>query len=148
MTRYRLEMNEEQARTVIDALDFWMRMRIGQWEELTDLCLEPTPDSFKAIEKYYENRETANEKLFEARRIVMPELTKNASWGVYKFPETERAFNVMKAVRSCIAWHKNPNGGYLVIYDKPMAVNVTEPMPKCEAIEDAEGHKTADAVSD
>lgn len=91
MTRYRLEMNEKQARMVIDALDFWMRMRIGQWEELTDLCLEPTQDM---IEKYCENREAANEKLFEARQIVMPELTKNASWGVYKFPETERAFNV------------------------------------------------------
>ena len=38
--KYRLEMNEAQARTVIAALDFWMRMRIGQWDELADLCIK------------------------------------------------------------------------------------------------------------
>ena len=67
----------------------------------------------------------------------MPELSRNASWGVYKFEETERAFNILKAVGRDIVWHNNLQGGYEVIYDRPMAINVEEEMPKCEAIDDA-----------
>jgi len=134
MTKYRLEMNEEQARTVIAALDFWMRMRIGQWGELAELCLQWEAET---VDESLDKRDALNEKLFEARKIVMPELPKNASWGVYKFEETERAFNVLKAVRSAIAWHKKPNGGITVDFDRPRAINVTEEMPKCEVVDDA-----------
>lgn len=145
MTRYRLEMNEEQARTVIAALDFWMRMRLGQWRELAELCIDWEPGH---IEENCLQRDELEDALSDARKIVMPDLPRNASWGVYKFENTERAFNILKAVRSCIAWHNNPQGGYEVIYDRPFAINVTEEMPKCEVVEDATGHKTADNGTD
>ena len=132
--KYRLEMNEEQARTVIAALDFWMRMRIGQWEELVELCL---PCDYKHIDEWCKKRDDAELLIMSVRDKVMPELPYNASYGVYKFEETERAFNVMKAVRSAIAWHNHPEGGYEVIYDRPMAINVAEEMPKCEVVSDA-----------
>jgi hypothetical protein len=78
----------------------------------------------------------------QLRQIAIPALKRNESWGVYKFPETERAFNVMKAVRSCIAWHKVPKGGITVNFDRPHPVNVAEKMPKCEVVEDAGQDKT------
>lgn len=140
MTRYRLEMNEKQARTVIAALDFWMRMRIGQWDELADLCIEcdyQNDEDFSAYwEAYRDKRDEVSKRLYQARQIAMPELTRNASWGVYEFENTERAFNILKAVRSCIAWHNNPKGRYEVIYDRPRAINVTEEMPTCEVVDD------------
>ena len=145
MTRYRLEMNEEQARTVIAALDFWMRMRIGQWDELRKLCWNF--GNIVGTQEYETKRDAIDEKLMEARQIAMPELTRGASWGVYKFPCTERAFNVLKAIRSARAWHNNPNGGWTVDYDRPRAINVSEEMPVCEVVTDAKGHKAADTVS-
>lgn len=135
MTRYRLEMNEEQARTVIAALDFLMRMRIGQWDELRHLCWNF--GNTAGTQEYETKRNAIDEKLMEVRQIVMPDLPRNGSWGVYKFENTERAFNILKAVRSCIAWHKNPKGGYEVIYDRPRAINVPEEMPRCEVVKDA-----------
>lgn len=134
--KYRLEMNEEQARTVIAALDFWMRMRIGQWDELADLCIECDYQNEDDFSAYSEKRDEVRKRLFQARQIAMPELTRNASWGVYKFESTERAFNILKSVRSAIAWHYNPQGGYEVIYDRPRAINVTEKMPVCEVVDD------------
>ena len=137
MTKYKLEMNEKQARTVIAALDFLMRMRIGQWDELADLCIECDYQNDNDFSEYMDKRDEVIKRLFQARQIAMPELTRGASWGVYKFENTERAFNILKAVRSCIAWHNNPQGGYEVIYDRPRAINVTEEMPRCEVVEDA-----------
>ena len=136
MTKYRLEMNEEQARTVIAALDLAIRIRLGQWNEIVEQCLECDYDD---IDEYLKRKEDAVYILEQAREIVMPELKGKmmaCSYGVYKFDYTERAFNVLKAVRSCIAWHENPQGGYEVIYDRPRAINVNEGMPKCEVVED------------
>lgn len=143
--RYRLEMNEEQARIVIAALDFLMRMRIGQWDELRKLCW--VFGNTAGTQEYETKRDAIDERLMEARQIAMPDLPRGGSWGVYKFPETERAFNVLKAVRSAIAWHKKPDGGITVDFDRPYPVNVAEEMPVCEVVEDAKGHKTANAVS-
>lgn len=137
MTKYRLEMNEAQARTVISALDFLMRMRIGQWDELADLCMDCDYQDEDDFSAYRNKRDELSKRLFQARQIAMPDCPRGGSFGVYKFEGTERAFNVLKAVRSCIAWHENPKGGYEVIYDRPHAINVTEEMPRCEVVEDA-----------
>ena len=138
MTKYRLEMSEEQARTTIAALDLAIRIRLGQWNEIVEQCLECDYDD---IDEYLKRKEDAVYILEQAREIAMPELAGKmmaCSYGVYKFDYTERAFNVMKAVRSCMAWHENPQGGIEVIYDRPSAVNVTEEMPRCEVVEEGD----------
>ena len=132
--KYTLTMNEEQARITMDALDLYMRLRIGQWDELRKQCWQVEVCDACTYEM---KRDAVEEKLMEARQIIMPELTRGASWGVYKFPCTERAFNVLKAIRSARDWHNNPKGGYEVIYDRPRAINVSEEMPVCEVTEDA-----------
>lgn len=142
MMKYVLTMNEEQAQTVLSALDFYMRMRMGQWDELRMLCFQaPVLTADDSISKYRTLSDIIDEKLFEVRQIVMPELTRGASFGVYKFENTERAFNVLKAIRSARAWHRNQKGGYERIYDRPMAIHVREEMPQCEVVEDAEEGK-------
>ena len=138
MTKYVLTMTEAQARMMIAALDFFSRMKMGQFGELIDLVMPITPGT---VDNYLSRKECAEQVLLAVRNILMPDLrgmnSLAGSYGVYRSEDTERVFNAMLAIRSCIAWHKNPQGGYEVIYDRPRAINVTEEMPKCEVVEDA-----------
>jgi len=128
-TKYVLKMqNEDQARTVVAALDFWIRMRIGQWKELVDLCLHFDKEN---IEEWCQRRDEAELLIMGVRDKVMPELRDNAFYGVFRFPETERALNLLKAVRSAIAWHNKPEGGWTVDFDRPMVMEVKEDLPEC-----------------
>ena len=143
MTKYRLEMTEEQARTTIAALDLAIRIKLGQWGQLVEHCMEWEPSK---TDEWCERRDKAERVLLEARNIVMPELrdmnSLHGSHGVYAKEETERAYNVLLAVRSCLAYHNKPEGGYTVDFRKPMDIYVREEMPKCEVVEDAKGHTT------
>lgn len=136
MTKYNLEMNEEQARTVIAALDLSMRIRLGQWKEIIEACMDFEPEK---IDEWCERSDKAEDILLQARKIVMPELTGGwgHSYGVYNREDTERAYNVLLAVRSCLAYHNKPEGGVTVDFREPMDIHVKEEMPKCEAVEDA-----------
>ncbi len=137
MTKYVLTMTEEQARITVAALDFATRVWLGQWKEIIECCL---PFEKGKLKEYCERTDEAAALLLQARNIVMPELREMnslaGSYGVYSSESTERAFNVLLAVRSCLAWHKKPEGGYTVDFRKPMAIHIAEPMPECEAVED------------
>lgn len=124
MAEYVLTMTEKQARLIMAALDFYMRMRIGQWREVIDLCL-PT----KADDNYKQRKGEAKKTLLDARAIVMPDLPNDiyATYSVFSFPETRQAYNALLSIRSCIAWHEYPEGGIGVIFDRPLG-----DAPKCE----------------
>jgi hypothetical protein len=142
MTKYRLEMNEKQARVTVAALDFSMRVWLGQWREIIECCMKFEPEK---LDEWCERRDEAETVLLQARKIIMPELTGcGHSYGVYNRPETERLYNVLLAVRSCLAYHEHPEGGYTVNFRKPMAIHVNEEMPKCEVVDDGKGRETAD----
>lgn len=135
MTRYRLEMNEEQARVTVAALNLAMRVWLGQWREIVECCMKYEPEK---LDEWCERRDEAENVLLQARKIVMPELTGWGNYyGVYNRPETERLYNVLLAVRSCLAYHDNPAGGTTVNFREPMAIYVNEEMPKCEVVENA-----------
>lgn len=133
MTKYCMTMTEGQAGLVIRALDFFSRMRIGQWHELIDLVL---PVNGGDIDEYCKRRDEAARILLEARDVLMPELSDmnslHGSYSVYMFDDARAAWHTLQAVRSCIAWHNNPKGGVTVDFDKPSG-----DAPKCEAVEDA-----------
>lgn len=146
MTKYRLEMNEKQARCVVGALNLAMRITLGQWREIIESCMKYEPDK---TAEWCERRDEAEAILMQARKIVMPELTGwGHSYGVYNRPETERLYNVVLAIRSCLAYHDHPEGGDTVNFRKPMSIYVNEEMPKCEVVDDGKGHKTADKGAD
>ena len=127
-------MNEEQARITVAALDFSMRVWLGQWREIIESCMKYEPEK---LDEWCERRDDAEAMLLQARKIVMPELTGwGHSYGVYNRPETERLYNVLLSVRSCIAYHKKPEGGDTVNFHRPMAMYIAEEMPKCEVFDD------------
>lgn len=134
-TKYVLEMDEEQARITIAALDFWMRMKLGQWKELIELCMSLA--DCESVEKYLERGEKAEKFLLQARKEIMPELSDSLyhSHGVYNSRDTTQGFNILRAVRSCIAWHRNPEGGWTVDFDKPVSMH-GEALPTCKTRED------------
>lgn len=132
MTKYCMTMTEEQARLVIRALDFFSRMRMGQWGELARLTPPPSNGN---IADYQAARDTVEDLLLQARDIVMPELRDMrsfySSYSVHKFDDSRAAWHTLQAIRSCIAWHNNPAGGWTVDFDKPSG-----DAPTVEALED------------
>lgn len=133
MTKYRMTMTEEQARLVIRALDFFSRMRMGQFAELIDLVISVKDGD---IDDYRKRRDEASRILLDARNVLMPELqimhSINSSYSVYKFEDSHAAWRTLQAIRSFIAWHNNPEGGVTVDFYKPSG-----DAPKCEAVDDA-----------
>ena len=132
MTRYCMTMTESQARLVIRALDFFSRMRMGQFTELIDLVL---PVKGVDIDDYVARREEAVRILLNARDVLMPDLrdmhSLHGSYSVYMFDDARAAWHTLQAIRSCIAWHNNPAGGVTVDFDRPSG-----DAPKCEAIDE------------
>lgn len=110
--RYTLELNEEQASTLQAALEFFARMRIGQWEELPRACLDIND------ERYAEKADFMKMHLLSARRICFPELsnTFGHSYGIGKFEDADRAWEIYTSIRHCVAWAHNPKGGLAVCY--------------------------------
>jgi hypothetical protein len=128
-------MTEEQARVTVAALNLAMRVWLGQWREIIECCMKYEP---KKMDEWCERRDEAENVLLQARKIVMPKLTGWwNSYGVYNRPETERLYNVLLAVRSCLAYHEQPESGTTVNFREPMAIYVNEEMPKCEVVENA-----------
>jgi hypothetical protein len=128
-------MNEEQARVTAAALNLAMRVRLGQFGEIVEQCMEWEPDK---TDEWCERREKAEAILLQARDIIMPDLRDMHSlaggYGVYAKEGTERLYNVLLAVRSCLAYHNKPEGGYTVDFRKPMTIYVNEDLPKCEVV--------------
>ena len=134
MTKYCMTMTEEQARLVIRALDFFSRMRMGQFGELIGLVL---PVSGGDIDDYVARRDEVERILLDARDVLMPDLrdmnSLHGSFGVYHFADSTRAFHALQAIRSCIAWHNNPAGGVTVEFNRPPG-----DAPRCEAVDDGQ----------
>ena len=119
-------MNEKQAKLVSKALELYTRLRIGQWRELIDLCVEFSD------EQYCEKRDILEPKLLDARKVAYPELNGiGHSYGVGKFEDADLAWEVHEVLRNKIAWTEHPEGGHTVNFDKPISFRGNE-LAKCE----------------
>lgn len=129
--KYLLDMDEEHAAIVQRALEFYSRMRMGQWQELIWLCLDMRDD--KASEK----RDFMETMLLVIRDQCYPELhhTFAHSYGVGNFQDADLAWEVYASIRHCAAWAKHPEGGWTVDFDEPMSFSGNE-IAKCVAIEE------------
>lgn len=123
-----LEVTMETARIIDRACDMYMRLRNGQFDEL----------SWEMSRKKHQHsvlfdREEFDNKLFEARQIIFPDLPKNSNYGVGKDHDGDMAYEVHEVIRYVLAYHEHPEGGYGVDFHEPMNWS-GEPMPKCEVI--------------
>ena len=126
--KYILTLTREQAQTVMDALELYARLRIGQFNRITELLLD-----VQNADDYCKRREIANDLLNIAACVIFG---KNA----YGQPECQkdnlhhRAWNIYAALRYKMAWHDHPEGGWTVCFDKPRPWG-GEPVPKCEVMD-------------
>lgn len=129
--KYVLEMNETQARILQKALEFYARVRNGQWREIPRICLDIND------KHWHEKMEDSILFLEGARKSVYPDLMKSLShsYGVGKFPDADMAWELYTTVRHCMAWAKNPDGGCTVDYDPPISMRGNE-IAKCTVKED------------
>lgn len=94
--KYNLQLTEEQARICSKACEFYARIRLGQFEEITWNFLDSkdNPDTF------IERRDKAEELLFEARKFIFPDLHgRGHSYGIGKFEDADRAFDIYQVLR-------------------------------------------------
>ena len=105
MGKYVLELNEEQARIVSQACEFFARIRMGQFQEIPFLCLSNDLDGVD----YCDKRDIANKYLLDARKAIYPELNGiGHSYGVGKFLDADRAFDVYQVLRYALGDQREP----------------------------------------
>ena len=128
MRKYILEMNEDQAQILTDALEFYARMSIGQWNELAELVLNLDDDEYVDKERKMVNR------LMKLRYIAFPDLPIDASYSVTSKPLACLAWELYTVVRHRIAWTNHPEGGMTVNFDPPISFTGV-PLAECKAVE-------------
>lgn len=127
MDAYTLTMDAETARVVSRACEFYARILMGQWEELSwEMILRD--------ETYAERRPVCEAFIERARMAAFPDLVRGQYYGVGHDRKADTAWQTHEVIRNAMAWHEHPEGGITVNFDKPMRVS-DAPMPKCEVQE-------------
>lgn len=104
----KLTLTEEQAKIVSLACEFYCRMRIGQWNEITYNFMDLKRDD------YCEARDAAESYLLQARYYVYPDLSGiGHSYGIGKFEDADIAYDVHQVLRHALGdsrmpWSMNP----------------------------------------
>lgn len=126
--KIKLTLNEEQARVIINALDLYTRINIGQIRAISDVFL------FRRKWNWDEFHFYAN----GLKKTLFPDLQENESYGVHssKVNESARiAWDIHQVLRHDISWFLNPNGGMTVNFDKPLKTS-WHAFPEVEIMED------------
>ena len=121
---YILAMSEEQAYVVEQAVELLARLKIGQFERITEMLLP-----IRGVEDYHARRATANDALRLAANLVLGR-------DAYNHPNSMkddvhcRAWDVYQMLRSTRCWHTNPEGGIACCFDTPRST-MGEQLPFC-----------------
>jgi len=94
----KLTLTEEQARVVARACEFYSRVKIGQFNEITWNLLTLNRDI--GSDDFCERRDNADKCLLEARKFIYPELHgAGHSYGIGKFKDADLSFDVYQVIR-------------------------------------------------
>ena len=126
--KYILELSREQAIMVKQACEMFARLKIGQFERITEMLLD-----VQNAKDYCERRDLAN-GLLKAVACIIFGSNKYGTLDVKKDRYHHRAWNIYAAIRYKMAWHDEPKGGWAVCFDEPYPYG-GEPVPKCTIVE-------------
>lgn len=116
---YVLTMNSDQAHTALKAIDLLMRLKLGQYREISFALLDVTKEDF------CHRRDLAETELKKAFDI----LYNGKKDGEWKDAEWYRLYNMYQAIRYQIHLAENPDSKGVDSYP-PMQLT-DEPMPDC-----------------
>lgn len=141
---YILEMTPETARIITKACELYARTIFGQVETVVDTIAEGIPlDRMPPHgdvafghewDEWLKRREEARIIADQIKRILMPEIPVNGSYGVGHHREADIAWEAYEVLRYTMAWHNHPEGGVTVNFYEPMKLT-DEPLPKCRVEE-------------
>lgn len=137
MSLYQLTLTETQLVVVQQALDMYFRVGMGQINEVAEHLVPPEQD----INVRCDRRDAAREFLRQAKLAAMPDLPVNAYYGIYsqQIDESNRiACDIHDVIRYCLAWQRQPEGGFGVAWDRP-ALKSGEPLPVLTCVEKQQG---------
>ncbi len=121
--KYLLEIDEDHARLLIEALDFYSRVHMGQLE----VIVEQHIDSFTDAEAYEKFRQTVS--LLKSDLGVH----QNGHWGIRSPKVIEGAkvaFDIQQIIRHRIAWDRHPEGGHTVNFGPLLKCSQSRSLPK------------------
>jgi hypothetical protein len=132
----KLVLGHGECLRLINALDFYSRMWIGQYERIEEhFRLGRTED----FENFDETRVLRERKLLEMRNLVMPgiaQLGLSGSYGIWS-PQTsdlaKSAYDMQQIIRHDLSWRLHPEGGSTVNFNAPM-LRGSMPRISCELI--------------
>ena len=134
---YTLTMTREQAQVAKDALELYARLKIGQFDRITEMLMD-----IRDVKDYCERSTVANEILRVAAGIVLGR-TAHGWPKCIRDDAHKRAWAMFMTIRSRMAWHDHPEGGIGCCYDEPYPWG-GEPVPGCKVI--VPGKEKADAT--
>lgn len=111
--KYILTLTREQAQVAQNALELYARLKIGQFDRITELMLD-----VRSVDEYCQRRDLANDLL----KIVACIIFGRNDYGQPKCEKDalhHRAWNIYTALRYQMAWHDRPEGGWGLHFDKP-----------------------------
>jgi len=123
-----LELNEAQARTILNALDAYSRIGCGQFKIVQEVVSDNWPD------QRWKGRDDADAGLSIAQVALFPELgSYHASYGIpnRKVPlEFRRAYDIKKHIQRPMAIAREPNPTFPTVDYDGAVLNVSdEPLP-------------------
>lgn len=117
-----LEMTEETAGCVYDALELYSRLGIGQFGPLLELARMGTLKHANGNEVSNDQLDEAEEHLKRFKQSLIG-MASNASFGIYSphvSPAVKQAWAVSKSIRHRLAWDRAPEGRLGTSHDEPM----------------------------
>lgn len=104
--KYVLTLDEHEAYVVSRACEFYLRVYLGQFSEISHELLLMQHDE---IHDWCERRDNAETYLYKAREYIYPELHgKGHSYGVGKFEVADTAYNVHQVLRHALYDERKP----------------------------------------
>lgn len=122
--KYILTLTRDQAITVQDALELYARLKIGQFNRITEMMLD-----VRSVDEYCQRRDLANDLL----RVVACIIFGRNEYGqpvCQKDALHYRAWNIYTALRYQMTCHDHPEGGWSTHFDKPYPWG-GEAVPEC-----------------
>jgi len=129
-----LHLNEPQARVLVDALDVYSRLHMGQ---VGTAVMDVVRSDLRYLDRVSKNGGASKLRdLLCPAGSILTGMPGNASWGITN-PETNDtarvAYDIQQVVRSTLAWAKDPDGKNkgTIDYDEPLHTS-QQPLPLCE----------------
>lgn len=124
--KFTITVNEQQAQLLVNALDLYSRVGLGQFEEV-GVVYYNAMTSFGLPDRLREAFITAK---------IAAGHPSNGSYGIHS-PEVHdkfrNAWDIQQVIRNCLAWDRNPKGGFQVNFDEPRQIG-TLSLPKMEKL--------------